>query len=753
MQDISGFVDHIIYRNEDNGYTVFLLDPEEGIDEDALDGNGNLTCIGSLPQIAPGEHLRLSGDYQTHKSYGLQFAVKAYELVMPQDAEAVLKYLSSGAIKGIGPALAKRIVDRFGDDTFHIMETRPERLAEVRGISEKKAMDICDMVLSRRDQLGAMILLSSYGIGSTVAMRIFKRYGSNTANILKENPYRIAYEIEGAGFKTVDSIAVQNGFAMDSRFRIECGILYVLNQMSLNGHTYMPADELAAKTSELLGVAAGDIKECYPDMQIDKKLAIRGERVYLPVFYQAESGTARLLLELDEQYAIDEREIDRILSEEEKKLGGSLDEVQRRAVKEAASRGVFILTGGPGTGKTTTIRAMLEVFSREGLKIELCAPTGRAAKRMSEATGYPARTIHRLLGIGKSSDENEDKAAANSKTSYTYNSSHPLEADVIVVDEMSMVDILLMYSLVKAIPIGSRLILVGDANQLPSVGPGNVLRDMIRSEAFSVVELEKIFRQNEKSDIVVNAHSINRGEHVAIDNKSNDFYFAKGYDADRIIERACKYLRPEGLPRYVSADVLDIQILTPTRKGNLGVERLNHILQQQLNPPSYDKKEYETTHRLFREGDKVIQTKNNYDIAWEVRGKYGIAVEKGEGIFNGDIGVVSEIDTFARVMTVIFDDERTVEYDFNQLDEVELAYALTIHKSQGSEYPAVIIPLLPGPRLLYNRNLLYTAVTRARKCVVIIGDEATFNGMIDNATESERYSSLQEILRQQITNI
>lgn len=746
MQEISGYVDHIIYQNQDNGYTVFVLNPEGDIDEDALDGNGSLTCVGSLPGASPGEHLKLTGEYKSHKSYGLQFSVSAYELMVPQDAEAVLKYLSSGAIKGIGPALAKRIVDRFGDESFHIMETRPERLAEIRGISEKKAMEICDLVLERRDQRGTMLLLSSYGIGSTIAMRIYKLYGRDTADVIRENPYRLAYEVEGVGFKTVDAIASQNGFAMDSRFRIECGILYALNQMAQNGHTYMPKEMLSEHTAELLGVETFEIEDCIPDMVIEKKLVTRADKVYLPVYYKSETGTARLLRGLDEEYSVNESEIDHILDEAERELGGRLDEVQRRAVLDAASRGVFILTGGPGTGKTTTIRAMLKVFANEGMEIELCAPTGRAAKRMSEATGYPARTIHRLLGIGKSSDEDGTGIPQDNKASYIHNASHPLEADVIVVDEMSMVDILLMYSLVRAVPVGARLIMVGDANQLPSVGPGNVLRDMIGSGVFSVVTLERIFRQSEKSDIVENAHSINRGEHVAIDNKSRDFYFAKSYDADRIIERACSYLRPDGLPKYVSANVFDIQVLTPTRKGNLGVERLNGVLQQYLNPPSRGKKEYETSHRLFREGDKVMQVKNNYDIAWEIRGRYGIATDKGEGVFNGDIGIISEIDSFARVLTVIFDDNRTVEYDFNQLDELEHAFAMTIHKSQGSEYPAVIIPLLPGPRLLYNRNLLYTAITRAKKCVVIIGDETTFNGMIDNASENRRFSGLKEIL-------
>ena len=746
MQEISGYIDHIIYQNEENGYTVFVLRPDGGTDKETADDGEELTIVGNFYGISSGEHLRLEGDYREHKSYGMQFAAASYEVIMPQDAEAVLRYLSSGAVRGIGPALAKKIVDKFGDETFRIMETRPERLAEVRGISEKKAMDISDQVLDKRDQRGAMLLLASYGIGAALSMRIFKAFGSDLKHIIEENPYRLAEEVEGVGFKTADAIAAQNGFAMDSRFRIECGLLYILSQMAGNGHTYLPREELTGYATELLGVEALDVTTLYADMVIAKKLMSKGENIYLPPYYRAEAGTAKLLMALDEEYEVSEEELSAVIAAVEKEEGWELDAVQRRAVCEAVGHGVFVLTGGPGTGKTTTIRTMLACFSDAGLTLSLCAPTGRAAKRMSEATGYPAQTIHRLLGLGGGQgDDGEQTANRKQQNSgFTYNASHPLESDVVIVDEVSMVDIQLMYTLIKAVPVGTRLILVGDANQLPSVGPGNVLKDIIRSRAFSVVTLERIFRQAHQSDIVENAHSINRGEHVPLDNKSNDFFFARSRDADKIIARTCAYLKPDSLPAYVGANVFDIQVLTPTRKGNLGVDRLNGILQKHLNPPAPQKQEYETANRLFREGDKVMQIKNNYDLTWEIRGKYGIAVDSGEGVFNGDIGVVTEIDTFGRILTVVFDENRTVEYMFNQLEELELAYAMTIHKSQGSEYPAIIIPLLPGPRLLYNRNLLYTAVTRAKKCVVVIGDEDTFNHMIDNATESKRYSGLRE---------
>ena len=743
MQEISGYIDHIIFHNDENGYTVFILRPDGEVDEDALNGEDGLTCVGNFFGIAQGERIRLEGDYREHKSYGLQFSATSYEVVMPQDAEAVLRYLASGAIKGIGPVLAKKIVERFGDETFHIMETRPEKLAEIRGISENKAMDISDQVLDRRDQRSAMLLLSSYGIGSTLAMRIFKQYGRDLGRVLEENPYRLAEEIDGVGFKIADAIAQKNGFATDSDFRIECGILYVLSQTAGNGHTYLPNEELAHYAAELLGVEPSDVGALVPEMVMNKKLVTKGSDVYLPPYYRAEAGTAKLLLSLDKEYKVDTPEIEHVIAEAEQEEGWQLDEVQRHAVREAAGHGVFVLTGGPGTGKTTTIRTMLRFFTEQGLDISLCAPTGRAAKRMSEATGYPAQTIHRLLGLGGGKDKDEKGDSTEIRHGQnSYNASHPLESDVVIVDEVSMVDILLMYALVKAIPVGARLILVGDANQLPSVGPGNVLKDIIHSGAFSVVTLEQIFRQGNQSDIVENAHSINRGEHVPLNNKSSDFFFAKSRDADKIIAKTCAYLKPDSLPAYVGSEVFDVQVLTPTRKGNLGVERLNSVLQKYLNPPSPDKTELESGNRIFRVGDKVMQIKNNYDITWEIRGKYGIAVDSGEGIFNGDIGIVTDIDPFGKVATIVFDDNRTAEYPFQQLDEVEHAYAVTIHKSQGSEYPAIIIPLLPGPRLLYNRNLLYTAITRAKKCVVVIGDEDTFNQMIDNATESRRYSGL-----------
>lgn len=749
METISGYIGSIIFQNEENGYCVFTYQCEDEVPEDALDEEGEMTCVGSLPGISPGEYVRLTGDYTQHRSYGLQFAVQAFEASLPTDADAVCRYLASGAVKGIGKVLAKRIVAMFGDDTFRIMEEEPERLAEVSGISSRKAMEISDQIIERRDQREAMMLLGAYDIGQTVALRAYRLFGSRIREVLRENPYRLAEEVDGIGFETADRIAVKNGFAQDSDFRISCGMLYVLSQMAVMGHTYLPSRELADHVASLLQVDSGSVERLLPEMVIDKKVITKGSQVYLPVYYKAEAGIARLLFSLDEDYEIDEGHIERLFGNLQKAEKLERDEVQFRAVCEAAGRGVFVLTGGPGTGKTKTIRTILQYFEEEGMDISLCAPTGRAAKRMSEATGRPAQTIHRLLGIGGKEQEGRREDHMSPLHGFTYNAGHPLECDVVIVDEVSMVDVMLMYALVKAVAVGTRLILVGDVNQLPSVGPGNVLKDLIRSGAFSVVTLERIFRQSHKSDIVEYAHNIIQGRHFILDNhRSSDFFMAKCQNAQVIIHKMCEWLHRDKLPAYVGAKRFDVQILTPMRKGALGVERLNLVLQRHLNPAAVNKPEYEYGGKVFREGDKVMQIKNDYELGWKVYGRSHVVIDSGEGIFNGDMGVISAMDVMARTLTVTFDDERVAEYEFANLNELELAYAVTIHKSQGSEYPAVIIPLLRGPQRLYNRNLLYTAVTRAKKCVLVIGDEETFWSMVDNAMENKRYSGLKDRLEE-----
>ena len=734
MEKLAGYVEHIIYRNADNGYTVLNL----------VSGEDEITCVGIFSTIAEGENIEATGDYTDHPTYGTQFKVVSFEEKAPEDQEAIERYLGSGAIKGIGLAMAARIVRRFKEDTFRIIEEEPERLVEVKGISERKAMEIASQVNEKRDLRQAMIFLQQFGITMNLAVKIYNKYGQEVYGILKENPYRLADDIEGVGFRTADDIAAKAGIRTDSDFRVRSGILYTLLQASGEGHTFLPQEELTAKTSELLGIDKEIIEKNYMDLSIDRKIIMKqsGDQVqiYSSSFYYMEANTATMLRELDITYDVADAEIEQRIHNIEKQTGMQLDEHQVQAVKEAVRNGLLIITGGPGTGKTTTINTIIRYFEIEGMDIFLAAPTGRAAKRMSETTGFEARTIHRMLELN---------GGMEGSAGFERNETNPLETDVVIIDEMSMVDITLMNSLLKAIAPGTRLILVGDINQLPSVGPGSVLKDIIQSEAFNVVMLTKIFRQASTSDIIVNAHKINRGEEVSLDNKSMDFFFLKRYEADIIINVVLQLVKQK-LPKFVDATPYDIQVLTPMRKGLLGVERLNGILQQYLNPPDKSKREKEHGDMVFREGDKVMQTKNNYQLEWEIRTKFGLTVDKGMGIFNGDMGIITEINDFAETMTVEFDEGRKVEYSYKLLDELELAYAITIHKSQGSEYPAVVIPLLSGPSMLMNRNLLYTAVTRARKCVTLVGNDTTFNQMIQNTSQQKRYSGLCDRIRESV---
>ena len=734
MEKLAGYVEHIIYRNADNGYTVLNL----------VNGEDEITCVGIFSTIAEGENIEATGDYTDHPTYGTQFKVVSFEEKAPEDQEAIERYLGSGAIKGIGLAMAARIVRRFKEDTFRIIEEEPERLVEVKGISERKAMEIASQVNEKRDLRQAMIFLQQFGITMNLAVKIYNKYGQEVYGILKENPYRLADDIEGVGFRTADDIAAKAGIRTDSDFRVRSGILYTLLQASGEGHTFLPQEELTAKTSELLGIDKEIIEKNYMDLSIDRKIIMKqsGDQVqiYSSSFYYMEANTATMLRKLDITYDVADAEIEQRIHNIEKQTGMQLDEHQVQAVKEAVRNGLLIITGGPGTGKTTTINTIIRYFEIEGMDIFLAAPTGRAAKRMSETTGFEARTIHRMLELN---------GGMEGSAGFERNETNPLETDVVIIDEMSMVDITLMNSLLKAIAPGTRLILVGDINQLPSVGPGSVLKDIIQSEAFNVVMLTKIFRQASTSDIIVNAHKINRGEEVSLDNKSMDFFFLKRYEADIIINVVLQLVKQK-LPKFVDATPYDIQVLTPMRKGLLGVERLNGILQQYLNPPDKSKREKEHGDMVFREGDKVMQTKNNYQLEWEICTKFGLTVDKGMGIFNGDMGIITEINDFAETMTVEFDEGRKVEYSYKLLDELELAYAITIHKSQGSEYPAVVIPLLNGPSMLMNRNLLYTAVTRARKCVTLVGNDATFNQMIQNTSQQKRYSGLCDRIRESV---
>lgn len=735
MEEIKGYVEHIVFRNEENGYTVFNLENEDG----------ELTCVGSFLYIEEGELLKLTGEYVNHAVYGMQLSVASSEVCAPEDLISIERYLGSGAIHGIGTALAGRIVRKFKEDTFRIIEEEPERLAEVKGISDRKAREIAEQVEEKKDMRQAMIYLQKYGISTTLAAKIYQHYGNQIYRVLEENPYQMADQVSGIGFRTADEIAKRIGIHTDSDYRIRSGIFYTLLQGVSAGHIFLSEQMLARRASELLEVEIEHIEKYLMDLAMERKVILKEKdemrRVYPSNYYYMELNTAKMLHDLNTSCDAAESEVLHRLYAIEKHMELPLDERQREAVVEAVRHGLLVLTGGPGTGKTTTINAMIRYFESEGLDIYLAAPTGRAAKRMTETTGYEAQTIHRLLEVNGSPQDEEQK------TGFARNMENPLEADVVIIDEMSMVDLPLMHALLSAICVGTRLIMVGDRNQLPSVGPGSVLKDIIDSGCFPVVMLNKIFRQAGESDIVVNAHKINRGEQVVLDNKSRDFFFLKRLDADTII-RVVLTLIQKKLPKYVNAETYDIQVLTPMRKGLLGVERLNGILQEYLNPPDAAKPEKKYGDKKYRVGDKVMQIKNDYQLEWEVRTSRGLAVDKGLGIFNGDMGIIREINTYAETLTVEYDEHRMVAYPFQQLDELELAYAITIHKSQGSEYPAVVIPLLQGPRQLYNRNLIYTAVTRARKCVTLVGSDIVFEEMIQNNTEQSRNSSLNERIKE-----
>lgn len=744
---IKGYVEKIIYTNSDNGHTI--LDVSLTSDEIkrlqaecpdyADDIDEEMVCVGTLHLINAGEYVVFNGDFTVHQTYGLQFKVTSYEESRPEDMDSIERYLGSGAIKGVGPALAARIVRHFKMDTFHVIEETPEELSQVKGISNRMAMEIADQVAEKKGMRNAMLFLGKLGIGMNLAVKIYKEYGEKVYEIIENNPYKLADDMEGVGFKIADEIARNSGMELDSPFRIKSGILYALSAAVSAGHTYYPMDALIEEAGRLLGVFIAKPEEILTDLMIDRKVMVRDvdgiKAVYLYSVYHTELAIAHRLFALKFEDMPDEKAFDKDLHSIEKEENITLESMQREAVRASAGSGIVVITGGPGTGKTTTINTIIRYFERKGMDTMLAAPTGRAAKRMTEATGHEAQTIHRMLELsGILSDE-------ISNASFERNETNPLETDVVIIDEMSMVDIFLMNSLLKAIADGTRLILVGDANQLPSVGPGNVLKDIIASGCFNTVRLAKIFRQEEAGDIVVNAHKINEGELFEIGPSSRDFPFIRRTDANAIINALVTLVKVK-LPAYTDCSPNDVQVLTPTRKGSLGVERLNTVLQQYLNPPSNSKVEKEIGSIIFREGDKVMQIKNNYKIPWEVRGRNGIPIETGMGVFNGDMGIVDNINLYLSEMTVRFDEERYVTYTFKETDELEHAYAVTVHKSQGSEYPAVVLPLLDGPRMLMNRNILYTAVTRARKCICIVGSEQTFYNMISNENEQKRFSSL-----------
>lgn len=730
---IKGIIDNILFRSDDGRYSVANI-----ISDDFEDGE--MICTGTLLGADLGDTVEAEGDYYEHAAHGIQFKIRTFKVIPPEDTISIERYLASGAIKGIGPAMAKRIVKKFGADTMNVLENEPERLVAVKGISERIAREIAEQFCEKKDVRDAMIFMQEYGIGNNLAVKIYDRYGPEVYRVIKENPYKIARDIRGVGFKTADDIAIKSGIELNSDERFKSGLYYCLQQAAVDGHTYLPKDILFERASKLLEAEPEDAEILLSALAFDHLIKVRNDKVFLSYMYNEELFAAEKLMTIRNAYdEIPENKyeeevclesIDAIRS----RYGYNLDEVQKNAVKDAIFSGVFILTGGPGTGKTTTICTLIRYFYDRGCTVSLAAPTGRAAKRMEETTGFAAKTIHRLLEV-EGGDPGEDRAR------FARNAENPLESDVIIIDEMSMVDINLFHALISAVTPGTKLIMSGDANQLPSVGPGNVLKDLLASGCFRSVKLEKIYRQDETSEIIVNAHKINNGEIPSFTNTGKDFFFLPR-DSKESIYRDIVLLVRDKMPRQFKTTSNQIQVLSPMKKGNYGVEALNRLLQEQINPADDSKKEINRGEVIFRQGDKVMQIKNNYDAEWVIHAYNGIETDRGKGIFNGDVGVITAINTYMKSLIVVFDDNKEVEYPFAQLEELEPAYAVTIHKSQGSEYPGIVIPIVDGPSMLFTRNLLYTAVTRATKCVIILGSREKLCEMIANKGEQLRYTDL-----------
>lgn len=732
MPEIAGYVEKIKFRNEENGYSVLSV----------ISQGKEFIFVGNFHYIGEGEYIKARGTIRVHPSYGEQLLVESYEVSAPEDTDSIERYLASSAIKGVGEALAARIVKKFKGDTLRVMEEEPERLSEVKGISEKLALSIGEQVEEKKDMRDAMIYLQKYGLSMNLSAKIYKEYGSKVYSVIETNPYKLAEDIAGVGFKTADDIAKKAGIQADSRFRAMAGLQYLLSAAMLSGHLYLPRETLLREGEQLLTLSQEELSPCVSELEIQGKIVVRktasSHAVFLASCFYAEASVAKMLLDINTFSQEDPSLMERVEAAE-KKSKIRLDDLQKQAVAQAASAGVMILTGGPGTGKTTTINTMLSLFEEAGMEILLAAPTGRAAKRMSEATGWEAKTIHRLLEVMPATQEEGEGPG----THFEKNEASPLEADVVIIDEASMVDIFLMQALLKAIAVGTRLVLAGDIHQLPSVGAGNVLKDLIESGQFYVVELKNIYRQALESDIIMNAHRMMEGEEINLAKKSRDFLFIKQTSSQRVTETLLTLIKDK-LPGYVKARPFEIQVMTPMRRGPLGVEALNSLLQQFLNPAASGKREREGEFTLFREGDKVMQVKNNYQREWKIYGRRGMVREKGMGVYNGDMGRIAEINLFAQTLEIEFDDRKRVVYPFHELSEIELSYAITIHKSQGSEYPAVIIPVFFGPPLLMTRNLIYTAITRAQKCVVLVGDPQAFYDMVHNTAELQRYTGLKE---------
>ncbi|PBI18430.1 AAA family ATPase [Clostridioides difficile] len=724
MEKLEGMISEIVFKNEDNGYTIAHL----------VNENDEIVVVGCMPTLAIGESIEVEGKWVNHKVYGTQFEVNSFMPVTPSSLEGIYVYLSSGMIHGIGEKMAKRIIDKFGVDTLEVIQNSPEKLQEVEGIGSKKVKQIVKSYEEDRELRNIIIQLSPFGITPNYCLKIYKKYKSSAIDVINKNPYQLAEDIRGIGFKVADSIANKIGIDKNSKDRICQGILYTLNKSLSNGHTYLPEHVLIQDSEKLLELSGKIIKECVMMLVYNQKIHIEKVNnenlIYLMPYYLAENGVCSQIVKLS-QYEFEDLKIDidneiNVL-EENKKI--KLAEKQILAVKESVNSGVLIITGGPGTGKTTTINAIIDIFENNGKSVTLAAPTGRAAKRMSETSNKEAKTIHRLLEMGFSTDDD---------LTFFKDEEDPINSDVIIVDEVSMVDIILMYNLLRAIKLGTRVILVGDSDQLPSVGAGNVLKDMISSNIINVVKLNEIFRQAQESMIIVNAHKINNGEPLYLNTKGKDFFFIRKSTNEEILNEIIGLVN-ERLPKFYKVDKLkDIQVLSSMRKGELGVTNLNIELQKYLNKKEKFKVEESFSKRLFRVGDKVMQVKNNYTKKWETEDQK----ESGEGIYNGDIGYVYHIDKDKKTIYVLFDQTKIVSYLYDELDEIDHSFCTTIHKSQGSEFPVVVLPITWAPPMLLSRNLLYTAVTRAKKLVVLVGDVKYLEYMIKNNRVNQRYSNL-----------
>lgn len=728
---LEGSIETIIFHNPENGYSVF----------DMVCGMELITVTGYFPVLYEGDSLRIKGKWTSHPDYGEQFSAETYEFIPPASLEAVEKYIASGVFPGVGKMTASRIVDMFGDESLKVIRDEPEKLAQIKGITLQKALQISEIYQEKYVLGNISIFLQQFGIGTNLAYKIFKLYGENTIEVIKDNSYRLIDEVQGIGFRAADQIALKMGLPRDSKERIASGLKYVLSQATQSGHVYLPVDILIKNGAALLGVDDSSLKDILADMEIRgiiRQVERNGTKnIYLVSMYLCETYIAKRLVELSMENAgplIEDA--DKRIRVYEKHENIVLAENQIKAIKESLSNGVLVITGGPGTGKTTIIKGIISMYIDEGYKVAIAAPTGRAAKRISEATGYEAKTIHRLLEPNYVIDVEEPR--------FSRNSENPLEADIVIIDEISMVDVHIMYHLLKALEDGTRLILAGDADQLPSVGPGKILKCIIESGVITTVKLHEIFRQADSSYIVHNAHKINQGEMPVVNEKMSDFYFMlsdKPSEVVNIIAELCSKRLPLA---YGYDSIRDIQVLTPTRRGQTGVEDINIKLQEYLNPSVRTRKELKFRNLNFRVGDKVMQIKNNYTLRWE--NKYDASIE-GTGVFNGDMGIITDINKELRYMDVEFDDDRIVRYDHLIYDQLEHAYAITIHKSQGSEFDAVIIPLCPGPPILYTRNLIYTAVTRAKKLVILVGNPYILEKMINNTNEQMRYTDLAEFLK------